>query len=157
MVKLLRIDDRLIHGQVAFSWTKYLGVNCILIANDSAINDEFKKMSLNLAKPPGIKLILLSVEDAVNFLNSEDSNKYVIFAIVDSSLDALRLCEQVSDIKSVNAGGIRMGKNKKMISPAIAVDKSDIETFGKLISMGVEVEVRQVPTEKKKSISDLIR
>lgn len=156
MIKLLRIDDRLIHGQVAFAWTKSLNVNCILIANDEVVNDELRKMSLNLAKPPGIKLIMLTVDDTIKFLNSQDSEKYAIFLITNNSKDTLKLCENVNTIKEVNVGGMRMAKNKKMISSAVAVDDEDINVFKKLISQGIEVDVRQVPTEKKKSITSLI-
>ncbi|TXX29607.1 Firmicu-CTERM sorting domain-containing protein, partial [Escherichia coli] len=55
MIKLVRIDHRLLHGQVVFSWSKFFNINRIIVANDEAANDEFKKMSLNLSKPAGIK------------------------------------------------------------------------------------------------------
>ena len=51
MIKLTRIDDRLLHGQVAFTWTPALSADCIVIANDKVAKDEFLKMTLNLAKP----------------------------------------------------------------------------------------------------------
>ena len=70
MIKLVRIDHRLLHGQVVFSWSKSLNINRIIIANKEAANDEFKKMSLNLSKPTGIKLTIFSVEQKkfVNFV-----------------------------------------------------------------------------------------
>jgi fructoselysine and glucoselysine-specific PTS system IIB component len=159
MIKLLRIDDRLIHGQVAFAWTKHLAVNCILVANDAVVNDEIRKMTLNLAKPPGIKLILSSIQETVQFINSEESKKFTIFVLVDSANDALALCQGigVNEIKTVNVGGMRMAKGKKMITNAVAVDDVDIKALEDLVSMGIEVEVRQVPTEKKKNITDLLQ
>ena len=51
MISLVRIDDRLIHGQVAVVWTKHLGVNRILVANDQIVNNEVQKMSLRMAAP----------------------------------------------------------------------------------------------------------
>ncbi|WP_421617758.1 PTS system mannose/fructose/N-acetylgalactosamine-transporter subunit IIB [Brevibacillus sp. TJ4] len=156
MITLLRIDDRLIHGQVAFAWTKHLGVNCILVANDAVAQDELKKMMLNLAKPPGVKLLLSSVADAVSFLNSEEADKYKTFVLVDKAQDALALCQGVKGIKAVNVGGMRMSEGKKMISPAVAVNEADVQTFETMVSMDIEVEVRQVPTEKKKPIMELI-
>ncbi|RNB90388.1 PTS mannose/fructose/sorbose transporter subunit IIB [Brevibacillus fluminis] len=156
MIKLVRIDDRLIHGQVAFAWSKQLDVNCILVANNAVIQDELKKMTLNLAKPPGVKLILLSVNDAIAFLSSEESAKYSILVLVDNAADSLQLAEGVEEIKSINVGGMRMAKGKRMISSAVAVDEADINVFQSLLQIGVEVEVRQVPTEKKKPISELL-
>ena len=52
MIKLLRVDDRLIHGQVAVSWTSYLGADTIVVANDKAITDKLMQMAFNMAKPP---------------------------------------------------------------------------------------------------------
>ena len=48
MIKLLRVDDRLIHGAVAFSWTKELSINLIVLANDKIAKDDFQKMTLDI-------------------------------------------------------------------------------------------------------------
>ena len=49
MIKLFRVDHRLLHGQVAFSWTSALGADCILIANDAVMKDDLRKTSIKLA------------------------------------------------------------------------------------------------------------
>jgi fructoselysine/glucoselysine PTS system EIIB component len=157
MIKSIRIDDRLIHGQVAFAWTKHLDANCIIVANDSVVHDEFKKMTLNLAKPPGIKLMMLSIEDSITFLNSKESEKYNIFVLIDNASDALQLANGVSSITSITVGGMRMAPGKRMVSQAVAVNDEDVEVFKKLVDSGVEVEVRQIPTEKKKMILSLLK
>ena len=59
MIKLLRVDHRLVHGQVAFSWTNALGADAILVANDDVPNDEIWKTALKLAKPANVKLVIL--------------------------------------------------------------------------------------------------
>ena len=71
MIKLTRIDDRLVHGQVAFTWVPALGVNCLLVANDKVAKDEFMKMTLGLAKPAGTKLLVKSLHEAAEFLNDK--------------------------------------------------------------------------------------
>jgi fructoselysine/glucoselysine PTS system EIIB component len=157
MIKSIRIDDRLIHGQVAFAWTKHLDANCIIVANDSVVHDEFKKMTLNLAKPPGIKLMMLSIEDSITFLNCKESEKYNIFVLIDNASDALQLANGVSSITSITVGGMRMAPGKRMVSQAVAVNDEDVEVFKKLVDSGVEVEVRQIPTEKKKMILSLLK
>ncbi len=63
MIKLVRIDHRLLHGQVVFSWSKSLNINRIIVANTEAAKDDFKKMSLNLSKPTGVKLHIFSVAE----------------------------------------------------------------------------------------------
>ena len=84
MIKNLRVDHRLLHGQVAFSWTSALGADCILIANDLVMKDEIKKMAIKMAKPQGVKLVIKSVEDGIKAINSGVTDKYKLFIIVES-------------------------------------------------------------------------
>ena len=65
MIELLRVDHRLLHGQVAFSWTNALGIDCILIANDSVPGDDIRKTTLKLSKPNGVKLVIKTIDDAI--------------------------------------------------------------------------------------------
>ncbi len=156
MIKLTRIDDRLVHGQVAFTWTPSLGIDCILVANDKVVKDEFQKMTLNLAKPSGIKLLIKSVADAAVFLNDERSKPLKILVLVNNVKDAGSLVEQVPEITSINLGGLRSKDGSKLISKAFAVNGDDIEIIRGLLEKGIELEVRQVPTDNKKLVKELI-
>ena len=68
MILLLRVDHRLLHGQVAFSWTQTLGADCILIANDAVAGDELRKTTMKLAKPQGVKLVIKDIKAAIEAL-----------------------------------------------------------------------------------------
>lgn len=84
MIKFIRIDHRLLHGQVVFSWSKSLQINRILVVNDEAANDEFKKMSLELSKPQGIKLNIFTVENTLTKISKIEAlseNIMMIFEI----------------------------------------------------------------------------
>ena len=65
MIKLLRVDYRLVHGQVAISWSRHIGADCILVANDEVAKDEMRQSMLRLSKPQGMKLVIKSIEDSV--------------------------------------------------------------------------------------------
>lgn len=156
MIKLTRIDDRLVHGQVAFTWTPSLGIDCILVANDKVVKDEFQKMTLNLAKPSGIKLLIKSVGDAAVFLNDERSKALKILVLINNVKDAGTLVVLVPEITSINLGGLRSKDGSKLISKAFAVNGDDIEIIRNLLEKGIELEVRQVPTDNKKFVKELI-
>ncbi|MCR8558929.1 PTS sugar transporter subunit IIB [Mucilaginibacter sp. BJC16-A38] len=156
MIKLTRIDDRLVHGQVAFTWTPALGVNCLLIANDKVANDEFLKMTLGLAKPAGTKLLIKSLADAATFLNDEKSRNMKILLIINSVKDAYALVNEVEEIKSVNFGGLRMIDGTRLISKAVAVNDEDVILIRELLNKGIELELRQVPTDTKQMVASLI-
>jgi len=156
MIKLTRIDDRLVHGQVAFTWTPALGVNCLVIANDKVAKDEFVKMTLGLAKPAGTKLLVKTISEAAAFLNDERSKPLKILLIVNSVTDARALVNEVPEIKSVNFGGLRLKDGARLISKAVAVNDDDISAIKELLDKGIELEVRQVPTDTKQMVAGLI-
>ncbi len=156
MIKLTRIDDRLMHGQVAFTWTPALGIDCIIVANDKVSKDEFQKMTLGLAKPAGVKLLIKSLQDSVTFLNDEKNKNLKILVLINSVKDASALSEAVSEIKSINFGGIRGREGSRLVSKAIALTPEDIVIIRELMSKGIELEMRQIPTDKKQFVQELI-
>jgi len=156
MIKLTRIDDRLLHGQVAFAWVPALGTNCLVIANNKVANDEFMKLTLGLARPATSSLLIMSLKDAATFLN-DDKNKHLkVLLIINSVKDAYTLANDIPEIKSVNFGGLRSKKDSKLISKAIAITDDDILDIKKLIKKGIELEIRQVPTDSKQLVENFI-
>jgi len=141
---------------VAFTWTPALGVDCLLIANDKVAKDEFMKMTLGLAKPAGTKLLIKSIKDAVVYLNDEKNKNLKILLIINSVKDAYAIVAEVPEIKSVNFGGIRLKDGAKLISKAVAITDEDITLIRELLSKGIELEIRQVPTDNKQMVENLI-
>jgi fructoselysine/glucoselysine PTS system EIIB component len=156
MIKLLRIDDRLVHGQVALTWTPSLAADCLVVANDKAAKDEFLKMTMNLAKPASAKLLIKSLADTITFLSDERSRNMKIFVLVGTVQDAAVLSKALPEIQSINFGGIRGKEGSRLISKAIAVTDDDILTIRELLEKGIELEIRQVPTDKKQLVQDVI-
>lgn len=157
MVKLLRIDDRLLHGQVAFSWTNSLGVDAIIVANDEVVNDQIIKMSLKMATPPDVKLAIRTIDDAITLIENPKTKNMSIFVVVKNTTDALRLAEGTELVKNINVGGLRKEEGKQMLTRAVFINDIDINNFNKLNELGREVEVRQVPTDAKKYIHELLK
>jgi fructoselysine/glucoselysine PTS system EIIB component len=156
MIKLTRIDDRLVHGQVAFTWVASLSTDCLVVANDKVAKDDFQKMAMGLAKPPSARLLILSVADAITYLNDNKSKNARILLLVNCISDAYRLSEGVPEIKSINFGGIRTKEGARLISKAVAVSDDDIKIINLMLDKGLELEVRQVPTDKKQLVQNLI-
>ena len=103
MIKLLRVDHRLLHGQVAFSWKNAVEADCILIACDAVMKDDLRKTSIKLAKPSGVKLVIKNMDDAVNAINSGVTDKYKLLTVVESIKDAERLCKECNINKADTA------------------------------------------------------
>ena len=149
MIKLLRVDHRLLHGQVAFSWTQELGVDCILIANDDVPNNEIRKTAMKLAKPQGVKLVIKNISDSIKALKSGVTDKYKLFIVVESVADAYSLATAYPQIDHINLGGTKPADGTKQISKAINVTNEDESKLKELVNQGCEIEIRQVPNDKK--------
>lgn len=156
MIKLLRVDHRLLHGQVAFSWTSYLGADCILIANDSVMNDQIRKTTLRLCKPHGVKLVIKNIKDSIKAINSGVTDKYNLFIVVESIKDAAALAEKCTQIKSVNLGGIKKKDNTTKWGNAVFVTDEEVEIIKQMIANNIEVEVRQIPADSTVDAEKLI-
>lgn len=156
MIVLCRIDDRLVHGQVAFTWVPSVGANCLVVANDKVAGDEFQKMALGLAAPRGVNQRIMTVAEAVTFLNDAESTPLKILVLVKDVQDAARLVRDVPAVTSVNFGGIRSREGARLVSKAVALTEGDIALVRALLEKGVELEVRQVPTDSRVRLETLI-
>ncbi|SJZ53360.1 PTS sugar transporter subunit IIB [Anaerorhabdus furcosa] len=157
MINLVRIDHRLLHGQVAFAWTKSLGTDCILIANDEVAKDNLRMSALRMATPSGVKLVIKSIEDSVQALNSGVTDKYHLMVILESIKDADELTKQVPSIKNINLGGVKTEEGKKQISMAVFVSQEEIARLNQMNQRGISVEVKMVPEDKGQNVMDLIK
>lgn len=156
MIKMLRLDERLIHGQVASAWTNSLGADCIFVINDDVADNKLRMTSLKLAAPGGIKFVAKSVDDAIELLNGNKTDKYKLFLIVDNTADALRLVKEVKDVDHVNLGNMKVKEGAQGLTPSIAVTEADVENIREMLAAGAEVECRAVPTDKKIMVETLI-
>ena len=149
MVKLMRIDERLIHGQVAFAWTNSLSADCILVVNDAVAKDKLRATSLKLAAPAEVKFVVKSVSDAITALNGHKTDKYKLFILVDNTKDALALVSAGGEVNHVNLGNMKVKEGTKVLTNSIAVTEDDINNIKEMVAKGAEVECRAVPTDKK--------
>lgn len=157
MVKIMRIDERLLHGQVAVTWVSNVNASSILIANDEVMQNEMSKMALKMAKPNGVNLAIRSIEEGAKLLNDPRSEQISIFVIVKTIADAIRLAEASKCIKHVNIGGIRKREGGKLIAPAVYVNDIDVENLKKLQTLVDTIEFRMVPSDSAKKLEDVLK
>ena len=155
-IVLTRIDNRLIHGAVAVSWTSHSGANLIVVVDDAVAKDEGQRMLLDMAAPHGIGTRYFSVEDAIMKL-PKASPSQKIFLLVKEVETIVKLIEGGIDIKEVNVGNMHFKEGKKQISSSISVDENDVKAFKKLHEAGVTLESRRVPTENSVEVMKLLK
>ena len=149
MVKLVRVDHRLLHGQVVFIWTASIGVDCILMANDDVANDPIQKGILKLSQPTGVKLIFKSVKDSIEALNSGITDKYNLMIVTSNVDDGYELASKVEQIRSLNLGNVKLRENTHNLSKLVHVTDEEEKKLKALAAAGIEVEIRAVPNDDK--------
>ena len=107
MIIQLRIDDRLIHGEVVAMWLGYTNADVVCVADDATATNAMLKMAMSLAKPAGIDMPILTVDDAISYLNENADSKRRIFAVTQNVQNAVKIAQGVEALKDVNAGAMR--------------------------------------------------
>lgn len=151
MIKFLRVDHRLLHGQVAVSWFNGLDVNTILVANDSVATDEFRKSAIRMAKPENAKLVMKSVAESIDAINSGVTDKYNMLVVVESVEDAAKLINETKAIDSLNLGGTKQREGTSSYSKAVNLTETEVSQLHQLQESGIDVFIQQVPNEKKEA------
>lgn len=147
MITLLRVDDRLIHGQVAVSWTSYLGADTIVVANDRAIGDKLMQAAFRLAQPPQTTLSIKSVAGAILVINNPKHESRRILVVCATPEDALRIVEECPSVRKVCLGGIRQSGDRRRVTPSVFLNEQDMAAVERIADKGVEVTLQAVPDQ----------
>ncbi|MGB6127811.1 MAG: PTS N-acetylgalactosamine transporter subunit IIB [Psychrilyobacter sp.] len=152
---LTRIDNRLIHGQVATAWTQHSGANLLVVPNDKISTNTTRQNLMNMATPAGVESRFFTIKKTIDILHKA-ADRQIIALIVETPQDVLSLVKGGIPIKVVNIGNMHMSEGKIQISKSVCVDENDIKTLKKLNELGVKLEIQRVPTESKEDIMSLI-
>jgi PTS system mannose-specific IIB component len=155
-IGLARIDDRLIHGQVATRWTKETNVTRIIVVSDEVAADTVRKTLLTQVAPPGVTAHVVDVAKMIRVYNNPKYAGDRVMLLFTNPTDVERVVEGGVKITSVNIGGMAFRQGKTQVNNAISVDETDIEAFKKLNARGIELEARKVSTDQKLKMMDLI-
>ena len=159
IVSTIRIDDRLIHGQIVTKWIKHADASSILVIDDNSAANPMMKTILSLAVPSGITLHVLSKEDAISFIKNDTSRTKTLI-IMKNPKEMLSFIELGMDLSNyeVILGNMSYDDKKKdprRVLDYIFVSEEDIEDLKKLDNKVKCITVKAVPEEKGKTIKEL--
>ncbi|MDX7992386.1 PTS mannose transporter subunit IIAB [Xenorhabdus littoralis] len=156
-IALARIDDRLIHGQVATRWTKETNVKRIIVVSDEVAQDTVRSTLLKQVAPPGVSAHVVDVAKCVRVYNNPKYAGERVMLLFTNPTDVLRIVDGGVTLESVNIGGMAFRQGKTQINNAISVDNDDINAFEKLNSHGIELEARKVSSDTRLNMMDLLK
>nr|WP_113866197.1 PTS mannose transporter subunit IIAB [Brenneria salicis]NMN91565.1 PTS system D-mannose-specific IIA component (Man family) /PTS system D-mannose-specific IIB component (Man family) [Brenneria salicis ATCC 15712 = DSM 30166]RBP63035.1 PTS system D-mannose-specific IIA component (Man family) /PTS system D-mannose-specific IIB component (Man family) [Brenneria salicis ATCC 15712 = DSM 30166]RLM30803.1 PTS mannose transporter subunit IIAB [Brenneria salicis ATCC 15712 = DSM 30166] len=155
-IGLARIDDRLIHGQVATRWTKETNVTRIIVVSDDVAADHVRKTLLTQVAPPGVTAHVVDVAKAIRVYDNPKYAGDCVMLLFTNPTDVLTLIENGVKITSVNIGGMAFRQGKIQVNNAVSIDEKDIAAFKELDKLGIELEVRKVSSDTRLKMMDLI-
>lgn len=162
MIKMLRIDERLIHGQVAVVWSKVLQVDHILVANDTVVENETQLMTMKMAVPDNLKFICRKVTDAIAILKDPRAAKLAMFVVVENFSDAIKITQELQDqIELINVGNYGLlpvnqhDKPQKTIAPAVQVDEDDLKEIQVLAHFQPPFVAQLTPDAQNKNLKKI--
>lgn len=160
MILMARVDDRLIHGQVAVKWCKELDVNRILVASDTIAKNDVQKSALKMAAPSGVKASILPISKAVHVINDPRSKGLRILLVSNDPADLLAVFEGIEErptLDVANYGRINGPiAGKKKISDSVYLTEEDERSIRKIADLGIEVITQPVPTDARRDLIALL-
>ena len=155
-INLVRIDSRLLHGQVATAWAPMSKAERIIVASDEVAEDDLRKSLIVQAAPAGVKAHVLPLFKLEKISKDPRFGETSVFILFENPQDALRAVEAGVPIEEINVGSMAHSEGKTMVNKVLSMDKDDVETFEKLRDHGVKFDVRKVPNDSKQDLFKLI-
>lgn len=155
-IELVRIDDRLIHGQVVMAWHKFCPVDRMVVVDDKVANDAIRKMLLETVAPPGVAVSVFGLKQGAESLQKETFLEERLMLLVTNPLTLVNLAEAGVSFEKVNVGGMGLGAGKKELTAAVALDESEKDAFLELIRRGIKIAIQVIPSDAPLEMKELL-
>ena len=156
-ISMIRIDERLIHGQVTMGWARTSSANLILAVNDVVANDQFQKKLMMMAAPVGVTIEIYSVAEVVEKLNANTWPNATILLLLRNPIDMVRLTEMGIKINKINVGGVRTPGATIKLTKEVSATPEEIVAWKKLDESGIRIEVQWLPGAGVTVLNDIVR
>ena len=151
-----RVDTRLLHGQVATTWTKQVNPDRIIVVSDGVSHDELRKTMIVQAAPPGVKVHVVPISKMIEVSKDPRFGATKVMLLFETPQDVLKAVEGGVDIKNINLGSMAHSVGKVVATQAIAMDQDDYDTLEKLASMGIKFDIRKVPADSPENFENMM-
>lgn len=143
----VRIDNRLVHGQVIESWLPFTDARFIVVANDELAADELRQQIMSIAIPLGIDISFVPVAGAQEHLAAKKLLNKDVLVLLASCADARRAFESGLVFQRLNLGNLHYGPGKRQLCQHIALSKEDEGCLAFLAGKGVNLDYRCIPSD----------
>ena len=134
-IKLVRVDYRLIHGQVVARWLKVCPVRRIVLVDDVLGSDEFMSDIYKMAVPKGTDVDIVTIDKAKEVLDNTDDTVFLISKDIEKGVE----------LPAINVGAVPNEEGRKLITTGVAISQKELDMLEELNSKGIEITVQPMP------------
>ena len=127
-IELIRIDDRLIHGQVATQWMKKYSIEQVVVVNDKVAKDTLQQTILEIAAPAGVRVMIYDVAEFIDVYNSVEIKRKTLL-LFTNPIELLECVKGGLKTQLINVGGMKFAVGKKKIAKAVSVSAEEEAAF----------------------------
>jgi len=158
-IALVRVDNRLVHGQIIEAWVPFIKATCIFVVDDDVAGDFFRETVIKMAVPHGVEVLVYSVETFVRLAPYRQDGKKKAIVLFSNIADALRAYNLGFPFQNLNVGNVYNESCRRQLSACVLLNDRDLEGLRELLAKDVQIELRRVPRERPApvlSVSDVL-
>jgi len=157
-IALVRVDNRLVHGQVLEAWVPALAAQGILVADDEVAGNALARAAMSLAIPKKVAFRIAPLADAAAMLRPGGTGAPGprTLLLVRNVRDAVALRERGVPLPHLNLGNVHFSPGREHVTPTVYLDSGEIEALEQLGASGTEIEARAVPAEAPVSLPTIV-
>jgi mannose/fructose/N-acetylgalactosamine-specific phosphotransferase system component IIB len=149
-IVFVRIDNRLIHGQVLEAWVPAVRADCIVVASNELGELDLLRQLMKAAVPRGIEVAIGTVAEMAAYLHSESDSRRRVLLLFGNLQDALQAYRLGVRFHVLNLGNLHGGKDRKRLSCTVALNQEDLASLEAFEKEGVEVVLQCVPSDRQR-------
>lgn len=153
---IVRIDDRLIHGQVMVGWCNHYPIKKFIVCDDAILENEWEKNLLLTAVPSGYPVKIFSAIDACKFIKANPDSPDLSMVLVNSPQQFKKMADFGLPIKKINIGGIHYKEDRKQYLLYLFLNPNEVEIFKKLMDKDYIFECQDLPTNAKYNLKKIL-
>jgi PTS system sorbose-specific IIB component len=156
-IALVRVDNRLVHGQILEAWVPFLKATCILVVDDGVAADFFRETVIRMAVPREVDVLFSGVKEFPEKVAYHQGSGPKTIVLLSGIADALEIYRLGFRFPKLNIGNVYNDHCRICCTPSVLLSEDDLDAISDLHAEGVLIELRRVPREKAVAIYDIVQ
>ena len=152
---LVRLDERLVHGQLIVRWGKPLDVSLIVLVDDRVRESDWEQELFRMGIPPDVELQFASVAEAIAAAPAWAASPRRTFVVTGDVDSLVRLVERAPDVRRINIGGVHQQPRRRQRLPYVFLSDDEAAQLGRLAERGVDVSAQDVPNARPVPLAEI--